>query len=193
MADSAELQKAVSEGVAKVLDVLISAGDKPLTESEAADVNKALEGVEGVESVDTTKPANVILATIKPMIVEQVGTLAMRMEAQAVTSIEGLDEKYAKETMMTLWPELSLPVKLIVLMMSIGTVIICGLNAAGLYEVATEDVLDQVIVSILPLFGLFVFCTWPIKTLAYTSLSVGAKVAEARMNKSMNKKTGKSA
>lgn len=193
MAEVAERQEAMKDGVAKLLDVLISAGDKPLTEAEAADVNKALEGVDGAEPVDTTKPANMILAAIKPMIVEQVGTLAERMEAQAVSSIDGLDEKYAKETMMTLWPELSLPVKLIVLVMSLGTVIICCLNAAGIYLVATEDVLDEIIVSFLPLFGLFVFCTWPIKTLAYTSLSVGAKVAEARMNKSLKKKTGKSA
>lgn len=42
----------------------------------------------------------------------------------------------------------------------------------------------MLIVALLPLFAQAVFFTWPIKTLAYNSMAIGAKVVEYKLNKS---------
>lgn len=175
------MSQTLQEATSTVLDVLIQAGDKPLTADEASKVQKA---VGSTVQIDTTQPASFILATLRPILISQIGNIGKSMENLAVESIEGMDAKYGKETIMTLWPSLAFPVKLIIMLLVLTTI---GSDIYMMIDMLRREVVelfDVVTVGLLPLIGLLLFCTVPIKTLAYTSLSVGAKVVEARLQKS---------
>jgi len=179
------MSQSLQDATSTVLDVLIKAGSNTLTAEDAQQLKEAaVVAVGSSDLIDVTKPANIILATLRPMLIQQIGTLGKTMEKLAIDSIEGMDAKYGKETIMTLWPSLSLPVKAIIVLLALAT---AGGDIYMTHDFVQREVVelfDAVTVAVVPLFALFIFATVPIKTLAYTSLSVGAKVVEARLQKS---------
>lgn len=179
------MSQTIQEATSTVLDVLIQAGTNKLSAEEANKVKEAaVVAVGSAVQIDVTKPASLILASLRPLIIEQIGNFGKSMENLATASIEGMDAKYGKETIMTLWPSLSFPVKAIIILLVLTTI---GTDIYMMIDILRRDAVelfDAVTVGLLPLIGLLLFCTVPIKTLAYTSLSVGAKVVEARLQKS---------
>lgn len=97
-------------------------------------------------------------------------------------AIENMDEKYAKETLATLFPVLSLPVKLLIAFMGIVGMVISGLMA---YEVHLHpeqfDIYDMVAILSLPFVGILLLAAIPIKSLAYSSALLGAEVLRNRI------------
>lgn len=171
------------DATAQALDVLIQAGTNKLSLEEAGKVKDAAAALGHADIIDVTKPASVILSALRPMLIAQIGQLADNLEQRAVGAVEGLDAKYGKETMMTLWPNFGRGVKFIVILLALATVAIAGYLAYYTMHTPEMDSLDVAIVGLTPLFGLAVFCTWPIKTLAYSSMTIAAKVVEAKLQK----------
>ncbi|QVW28602.1 hypothetical protein pEaSNUABM8_00105 [Erwinia phage pEa_SNUABM_8] len=187
------MSQTIQEATSTVLDVLIQAGDKPLSADDAAKVKEAaVVAVGSAVQIDTAQPASVILSSLRPLIVEQVSNFGKSMENLAVGSIEGMDAKYGKETIMTLWPSLSFPVKAIIWILVLFTIGTDVYMMTDILRREAVDLFDAATIGLLPLIGLLLFCTVPIKTLAYTSLSVGAKVVEARLQKSTASNPSKS-
>lgn len=179
------MSQSLQEATTTVLDVLIKAGNNKLSVEEATLVkDAAVIAVGSADHVDVTQPASVILSTLRPMLIEQIGQFGQSMSKLAVDSIEGMDAKYGKETIMTLWPSLSRPVKALIWLLAFATIAIDVSMTHDYMRREVVDLFDAATVGLLPLFGLYVFAVVPIKTLAYTSLSVGAKVVEARLQKS---------
>ncbi|ANZ48662.1 hypothetical protein BIZ83_gp191 [Erwinia phage vB_EamM_ChrisDB] len=187
------MSQTIQEATSTVLDVLIQAGTNKLSADEAAKVKEAaVVAVGSAAQIDVTQPASVILSSLRPLIVEQVGNFGKTMENLAVGAIEGLDAKYGKETIMTLWPSLSFPVKAIIWILVLFTIGTDVYMMTDILRREAVDLFDAATIGLLPLIGLLLFCTVPIKTLAYTSLSVGAKVVEARLQKSTASNPSKS-
>lgn len=187
------MSQTIQEATSTVLDVLIQAGTNKLSADEAAKVKEAaVVAVGSAAQIDVTQPASVILSSLRPLIVEQVGNFGKSMENLAVGAIEGLDAKYGKETIMTLWPSLSFPVKAIIWILVLFTIGTDVYMMTDILRREAVDLFDAATIGLLPLIGLLLFCTVPIKTLAYTSLSVGAKVVEARLQKSTASNPSKS-
>lgn len=179
------MSQTIQEATSTVLDVLIKAGNSTLSSDDAAKVKEAaVVAVGSAVQIDVSKPANFILASLRPLIVEQVNNFGKTMENLATASIEGMDAKYGKETIMTLWPSLSFPVKAIIILLVLTTIGTDIYMMTDILRREAVELFDAVTIGLLPLIGLLLFCTVPIKTLAYTSLSVGAKVVEARLQKS---------
>lgn len=177
------------DATAQALDVLIQAGTNKLSLDEANKVKDAASALGQADIVDVTKPASVILSSLRPFLISQIGQLADNLEQRAVGAVEGLDAKYGKETMMTLWPNFGRGVKFIIFLMSIATVLLAGYLAYYTMHTPNMDSMDVAIVGLVPLFGLAVFCTWPIKTLAYSSMTIAAKVVEAKLQKKTQSKS----
>ncbi|QVW55863.1 hypothetical protein pEaSNUABM9_00282 [Erwinia phage pEa_SNUABM_9] len=187
------MSQTIQEATSTVLDVLIQAGTNKLSADEATKVKEAaVVAVGSAAQIDVTQPASVILSSLRPLIVEQVGNFGKSMENLAVGSIEGMDAKYGKETIMTLWPSLSFPVKAIIWILVLFTIGTDVYMMTDILRREAVDLFDAATIGLLPLIGLLLFCTVPIKTLAYTSLSVGAKVVEARLQKSTASNPSKS-
>lgn len=175
------------DATAQAIDILVQAGTNKLSLDEANKVKEATDALGHTDVVDVTRPASVILANLRPFLVSQIGQLANNLEQRAVNSVEGLDDKYGKETMMTLWPHFGHGVKTIIFLLVAATVVVTGYLAHYITTLPETDMMDAAVVGLVPLFALSAFCTWPIKTLAYSSLTIAAKVVEVKMQKTAEK------
>ncbi|ELV6861826.1 hypothetical protein SHO41_002042 [Salmonella enterica] len=179
------MSQSLQEASTDVLDVLIQAGTNKLSLEESTRLKAAAQTALGSDvEIDVTKPANVILTSLRPLILEQVGNMAKTFESQAKAAVESMDEKLAKETLLTLWPNLKGPQKVLIALLVLTTVLVSAAMAWDTHLHYPQELTDVLIVALLPLFAQAVFFTWPIKTLAYNSMAIGAKVVEYKLNKS---------
>lgn len=173
----------MSSTSADLLDTLIKSGSDVLPPDQAAVVQEAAKAL-GEADLDVTKPANILLSQLRPMLVDQIGKMAAVFEAAALNSVEGLDAAYSKETMLTIYPSLQKVQKLLIWLLVFAALVGCGYVLFDVVSKPPYDIVDVVIIALSPIFVLLVVVSVPIKTLAYTSLQIGAKVIEAKAKKS---------
>lgn len=170
---------------AAILDILIQAGNRKLSKEQSEELSKILKDNFGDEvSVDVTRSGTKILSELRPTLLENLGKMAENFQQQATNAVESLGDEVSKETMLTLWPKLVGAQKFIIVLLALATVVVTGFLAYDTHQNFPKDSMEVLFVSLLPLFGLVVFATWPIKTLAYKSLEIATKVVEKKLEKS---------
>lgn len=170
---------------AAILDILIQAGNRKLSKEQSEELSKILKDNFGDEvSVDVTRSGTKILSELRPTLLENIGKMAENFQQQATNAVESLGDEVSKETMLTLWPKLVGAQKFIIVLLALATVVVTGFLAYDSHQNFPKDSMEVLFVSLLPLFGLVVFATWPIKTLAYKSLEIATKVVEKKLEKS---------
>lgn len=170
---------------AAILDILIQAGNRKLSKEQSEELSKILKDNFGDDvSVDVTRSGTKILSELRPTLLENIGKMAENFQQQATNAVEGLGDEVSKETMLTLWPKLAGAQKFIIVLLALATVVVTGFLAYDTHQNFPKDSMEVLFVSLLPLFGLVVFATWPIKTLAYKSLEIATKVVEKKLEKS---------
>ncbi len=170
---------------AAILDILIQAGNRKLTKEQSEELSKILKDNFGDDvSVDVTRSGTKILSELRPTLLENIGKMAENFQQQATNAVESLGDEVSKETMLTLWPKLVGAQKFIIVLLALATVVVTGFLAYDTHQNFPKDSMEVLFVSLLPLFGLVVFATWPIKTLAYKSLEIATKVVEKKLEKS---------
>ena len=170
---------------AAILDILIQAGNRKLSKEQSEELSKILKDNFGDEvSVDVTRSGTKILSELRPTLLENLGKMAENFQQQATNAVESLGDEVSKETMLTLWPKLAGAQKFIIVLLALATVVVTGFLAYDTHQNFPKDSMEVLFVSLLPLFGLVVFATWPIKTLAYKSLEIATKVVEKKLEKS---------
>lgn len=170
---------------AAILDILIQAGNRKLSKEQSEELSKILKDNFGDEvSVDVTRSGTKILSELRPTLLENIGKMAENFQQQATNAVESLGDEVSKETMLTLWPKLAGAQKSIIVLLALATVVVTGFLAYDTHQNFPKDSMEVLFVSLLPLFGLVVFATWPIKTLAYKSLEIATKVVEKKLEKS---------
>ncbi len=170
---------------AAILDILIQAGNRKLSKEQSEELSKILKDNFGDEvSVDVTRSGTKILSELRPTLLENIGKMAENFQQQATNAVESLGDEVSKETMLTLWPKLVGAQKFIIVLLALATVVVTGFLAYDTHQNFPKDSMEVLFVSLLPLFGLVVFATWPIKTLAYKSLEIATKVVEKKLEKS---------
>lgn len=170
---------------ATILDILIQAGNRKLSKEQSEELSKILKDNFGDDvSVDVTRSGTKILSELRPTLLENIGKMAENFQQQATNAVESLGDEVSKETMLTLWPKLAGAQKFIIVLLALATVVVTGFLAYDTHQNFPKDSMEVLFVSLLPLFGLVVFATWPIKTLAYKSLEIATKVVEKKLEKS---------
>lgn len=170
---------------AAILDILIQAGNRKLSKEQSEELSKILKDNFGDDvSVDVTRSGTKILSELRPTLLENIGKMAENFQQQATNAVESLGDEVSKETMLTLWPKLAGVQKFIIVLLALATVVVTGFLAYDTHQNYPTDSMEVLFVSLLPLFGLVVFATWPIKTLAYKSLEIATKVVEKKLEKS---------
>lgn len=170
---------------AAILDILIQAGNRKLSKEQSEELSKILKDNFGDDvSVDVTRSGTKILSELRPTLLENIGKMAENFQQQATNAVESLGDEVSKETMLTLWPKLAGAQKFIIVLLALATVVVTGFLAYDTHQNFPTDSMEVLLVSLLPLFGLVVFATWPIKTLAYKSLEIATKVVEKKLEKS---------
>lgn len=170
---------------AAILDILIQAGNRKLSKEQSEELSKILKDNFGDDvSVDVTRSGTKILSELRPTLLENIGKMAENFQQQATNAVESLGDEVSKETMLTLWPKLAGAQKFIIVLLAFATVVVTGFLAYDTHQNYPTDSMEVLFVSLLPLFGLVVFATWPIKTLAYKSLEIATKVVEKKLEKS---------
>ncbi|EHB6271585.1 hypothetical protein JWS46_003911 [Salmonella enterica] len=170
---------------AAILDILIQAGNRKLSKEQSEELSKILKDNFGDDvSVDVTRSGTKILSELRPTLLENIGRMAENFQQQATNAVESLGDEVSKETMLTLWPKLAGVQKFIIVLLALATVVVTGFLAYDTHQNYPTDSMEVLFVSLLPLFGLVVFATWPIKTLAYKSLEIATKVVEKKLEKS---------
>lgn len=170
---------------AAILDILIQAGNRKLSKEQSEELSKILKDNFGDDvSVDVTRSGTKILSELRPTLLENIGKMAENFQQQATNAVESLGDEVSKETMLTLWPKLVGAQKFIIVLLALATVVVTGFLAYDTHQNYPTDSMEVLFVSLLPLFGLVVFATWPIKTLAYKSLEIATKVVEKKLEKS---------
>ncbi|EFI8402182.1 TPA: hypothetical protein NWA42_002787 [Escherichia coli] len=170
---------------AAILDILIQAGNRKLSKEQSEELSKILKDNFGDDvSVDVTRSGTKILSELRPTLLENIGKMAENFQQQATNAVESLGDEVSKETMLTLWPKLAGAQKFIIVLLALATVVVTGFLAYDTHQNFPKDSMEVLFVSLLPLFGLVVFATWPIKTLAYKSLEIATKVVEKKLEKS---------
>lgn len=170
---------------AAILDILIQAGNRKLSKEQSEELSKILKDNFGDDvSVDVTRSGTKILSELRPTLLENLGKMAENFQQQATNAVESLGDEVSKETMLTLWPKLAGAQKFIIILLALTTVAVTGFLAYETHQNFPKDSMEVLFVSLLPLFGLVVFATWPIKTLAYKSLEIATKVVEKKLEKS---------
>jgi len=170
---------------AAILDILIQAGNRKLSKEQSEELSKILKDNFGDDvSVDVTRSGTKILSELRPTLLENIGKMAENFQQQATNAVESLGDDVSKETMLTLWPKLAGAQKFIIVLLALATVVVTGFLAYDTHQNYPKDSMEVLFVSLLPLFGLVVFATWPIKTLAYKSLEIATKVVEKKLEKS---------
>lgn len=170
---------------AAILDILIQAGNRKLSKEQSEELSKILKDNFGDDvSVDVTRSGTKILSELRPTLLENIGKMAENFQQQATNAVESLGDEISKETMLTLWPKLAGAQKFIIVLLALATVVVTGFLAYDTHQNYPKDSMEVLFVSLLPLFGLVVFATWPIKTLAYKSLEIATKVVEKKLEKS---------
>lgn len=170
---------------AAILDILIQAGNRKLSKEQSEELSKILKDNFGDDvSVDVTRSGTKILSELRPTLLENIGKMAENFQQQATNAVESLGDDVSKETMLTLWPKLAGAQKFIIILLALATVVVTGFLAYDTHQNFPKDSMEVLFVSLLPLFGLVVFATWPIKTLAYKSLEIATKVVEKKLEKS---------
>lgn len=170
---------------AAILDILIQAGNRKLSKEQSEELSKILKDNFGDDvSVDVTRSGTKILSELRPTLLENIGKMAENFQQQATNAVESLGDEVSKETMLTLWPKLAGAQKFIIALLALATVVVTGFLAYDTHQNYPKDSMEVLFVSLLPLFGLVVFATWPIKTLAYKSLEIATKVVEKKLEKS---------
>ncbi|ECN9197507.1 hypothetical protein ZK97_17845 [Salmonella enterica subsp. enterica serovar Enteritidis] len=170
---------------AAILDILIQAGNRKLSKEQSEELSKILKDNFGDDvSVDVTRSGTKILSELRPTLLENIGKMAENFQQQATSAVESLGDEVSKETMLTLWPKLAGAQKFIIVLLALATVVVTGFLAYDTHQNFPKDSMEVLFVSLLPLFGLVVFATWPIKTLAYKSLEIATKVVEKKLEKS---------
>lgn len=170
---------------AAILDILIQAGNRKLSKEQSEELSKILKDNFGDDvSVDVTRSGTKILSELRPTLLENIGKMAENFQQQATNAVESLGDEVSKETMLTLWPKLAGVQKFIIVLLALATVVVTGFLAYDTHQNFPKDSMEVLFVSLLPLFGLVVFATWPIKTLAYKSLEIATKVVEKKLEKS---------
>ncbi|EDF0900064.1 hypothetical protein BZ429_00290 [Salmonella enterica subsp. enterica serovar Enteritidis] len=170
---------------AAILDILIQAGNRKLSKEQSEELSKILKDNFGDDvSVDVTRSGTKILSELRPTLLENIGKIAENFQQQATNAVESLGDEVSKETMLTLWPKLAGAQKFIIVLLALATVVVTGFLAYDTHQNYPKDSMEVLFVSLLPLFGLVVFATWPIKTLAYKSLEIATKVVEKKLEKS---------
>lgn len=170
---------------AAILDILIQAGNRKLSKEQSEELSKILKDNFGDDvSVDVSRSGTKILSELRPTLLENIGKMAENFQQQATNAVESLGDEVSKETMLTLWPKLAGAQKFIIVLLALATVVVTGFLAYDTHQNYPTDSMEVLFVSLLPLFGLVVFATWPIKTLAYKSLEIATKVVEKKLEKS---------
>lgn len=170
---------------AAILDILIQAGNRKLSKEQSEELSKILKDNFGDDvSVDVTRSGTKILSELRPTLLENIGKMAENFQQQATNAVESLGDEVSKETMLTLWPKLAGAQKFIIVLLALATVVVTGFLAYDTHQNFPKDSMEVLFVSLLPLFGLVIFATWPIKTLAYKSLEIATKVVEKKLEKS---------
>lgn len=170
---------------AAILDILIQAGNRKLSKEQSEELSKILKDNFGDDvSVDVARSGTKILSELRPTLLENIGKMAENFQQQATNAVESLGDEVSKETMLTLWPKLVGAQKFIIVLLALATVVVTGFLAYDTHQNFPKDSMEVLFVSLLPLFGLLVFATWPIKTLAYKSLEIATKVVEKKLEKS---------
>ena len=170
---------------AAILDILIQAGNRKLSKEQSEELSKIRKDNFGDDvSVDVTRSGTKILSELRPTLLENIGKMAENFQQQATNAVESLGDEVSKETMLTLWPKLAGAQKFIIVLLALATVVVTGFLAYDTHQNYPTDSMEVLFVSLLPLFGLVVFATWPIKTLAYKSLEIATKVVEKKLEKS---------
>lgn len=169
----------------EILDLLIQAGNRKLSKEQSEQLTKLLKAAYGDDvDVDVTRSGTKILSDLRPTLIDNLGKISEQFHQQATDAVESLGDEISKETMLTLWPKLSVPQKFIIALLTLATVVVTGFLGYDTHQHFPEDSLDVLIVTLVPFFALVVFATWPIKTLAYKSLEIATKVVEKKLEKS---------
>ena len=169
----------------EILDLLIQAGNRKLSKEQSEQLTKLLKAAYGDDvDVDVTRSGTKILSDLRPTLIDNLGKISEQFQQQATDAVESLGDEISKETMLTLWPKLSVPQKFIIALLTLATVVVTGFLGYDTHQHFPEDSLDVLIVTLVPFFALVVFATWPIKTLAYKSLEIATKVVEKKLEKS---------
>ena len=170
---------------AAILVIPFQAGNRKLSKEQSEELSKILKDNFGDEvSVDVTRSGTKILSELRPTLLENIGKMAENFQQQATNAVESLGDEVSKETMLTLWPKLAGAQKFIIVLLALATVVVTGFLAYDTHQNFPKDSMEVLFVSLLPLYGLVVFATWPIKTLAYKSLEIATKVVEKKLEKS---------
>lgn len=179
------MSQPTQDASAAILDILIQAGNRKLSKEQSEELSKILKDNFGDDvSVDVTRSGTKILSELRPTLLENIGKMAENFQQQATNAVESLGDEVSKETMLTLWPKLAGVQKFIIVLLALATVVVTGFLAYDTHQNYPTDSMEVLFVSLLPLFGLVVFATWPIKTLAYKSLEIATKVVEKKLEKS---------
>ncbi|HCJ5732874.1 TPA: hypothetical protein NU450_003240 [Escherichia coli] len=179
------MSQPTQDASAAILDILIQAGNRKLSKEQSEELSKILKDNFGDDvSVDVTRSGTKILSELRPTLLENIGKMAENFQQQATNAVESLGDEVSKETMLTLWPKLAGAQKFIIVLLALATVVVTGFLAYDTHQNYPTDSMEVLFVSLLPLFGLVVFATWPIKTLAYKSLEIATKVVEKKLEKS---------
>ncbi|WP_179121947.1 hypothetical protein, partial [Salmonella enterica] len=148
---------------AAILDILIQAGNRKLSKEQSEELSKILKDNFGDDvSVDVTRSGTKILSELRPTLLENIGKMAENFQQQATNAVESLGDEVSKETMLTLWPKLAGAQKFIIVLLALATVVVTGFLAYDTHQNYPKDSMEVLFVSLLPLFGLVVFATWPI-------------------------------
>lgn len=179
------MSQPTQDASAAILDILIQAGNRKLSKEQSEGLSKILKDNFGDDvTVDVTRSGTKILSELRPTLLENIGKMAENFQQQATNAVESLGDEVSKETMLTLWPKLAGVQKFIIVLLALATVVVTGFLAYDTHQNYPTDSMEVLFVSLLPLFGLVVFATWPIKTLAYKSLEIATKVVEKKLEKS---------
>jgi len=138
-------------------------------------------------TVDITKPASEILGGLRPMLVGTVSQMSDVFANKAATAVDSLNEVYGKETLLTIYPTLQFAQKALVWLFALAC---CAVSAALVFDFmkAPEyDYFDLIFAGGWPVIAFFGFCTWPIKSLALTSLQIGTKAVAIKLERTAKK------
>ena len=119
---------------------------------------------------------------VKPVVAKQAAALAEHVSERIEASVDGMDESYGKMTLAALWPTLPSPVRLLVGLGMLASVVIAAFLALTIYrQPGTYDLLDVLVVAAMPMVGVVLLTVLPVKTLAYGTLKIGAEMAHRKL------------
>jgi len=129
-----------------------------------------------------SKVSEDVARTLGNVVSDKAGEVADLAKDGVIKAIENMDERYAKETLATIFPVLSQPVKLLIALLVAVGVILSGIMAYEVHLNPTQfDIYDLVAVSAAPFIYILLLAAIPIKSLAHGSAALGAELLRQRI------------